>query len=279
MISGGCASASAIRATARRCSTTCSAGRRRRRPQLIREAVLAAADAVPVMLSDGAQIAMNRLHQPRIPAGAAARRARKSSRRHGHPLRHRGSAERRQVDAVQRADAGADRRRELSLLHHRSQRRRGPGAGPAPAAAGRHRASGEDRPGHRGVRRHRGAGRGRLRRARASATSSCRTSARSMPSRTWCAASRAAMSSTSRARSIRSPTSRRSTPSSRWRISPRWRRRSSAPPRPPKSGDKDALRKRALLERVKAQLDAGAAGAGAGSDARRSSATCGSCTC
>ena len=46
-------------------------------------------------------------------------------------LRHRRSAQRRQVDAVQRADARADRGRELSVLHHRSERRRGAGAGSA----------------------------------------------------------------------------------------------------------------------------------------------------
>jgi len=40
--------------------------------QLIHEAVLAAADSVPVMLTDGAQIAMNRLHSRELPPGAPA---------------------------------------------------------------------------------------------------------------------------------------------------------------------------------------------------------------
>ena len=51
-----------------------------------------------------------------------------------------GLAQRRQIDAVQRAHARADRRRELSVLHHRSERRRRAGARSAPGAAGRHRA-------------------------------------------------------------------------------------------------------------------------------------------
>jgi PTH1 family peptidyl-tRNA hydrolase len=40
--------------------------------QLIREATLAAADIVPVMLTDGAQIAMNRLHSREEPTGGPA---------------------------------------------------------------------------------------------------------------------------------------------------------------------------------------------------------------
>ncbi len=40
--------------------------------QLIREATLAAADIVPVMLTDGAQIAMNRLHSREEPTGEPA---------------------------------------------------------------------------------------------------------------------------------------------------------------------------------------------------------------
>jgi PTH1 family peptidyl-tRNA hydrolase len=39
--------------------------------RLIREAILAAADVIPVLLADGAQIAMNRLHSRESPAGAA----------------------------------------------------------------------------------------------------------------------------------------------------------------------------------------------------------------
>jgi peptidyl-tRNA hydrolase, PTH1 family len=39
--------------------------------QLISEALLAAADALPVMLTEGAQIAMNRLHSREAPVGAS----------------------------------------------------------------------------------------------------------------------------------------------------------------------------------------------------------------
>jgi hypothetical protein len=40
---------------------------------LIRAAILAAADAVPVLLKEGAQIAMGLLHSREPPAGAADR--------------------------------------------------------------------------------------------------------------------------------------------------------------------------------------------------------------
>ncbi len=59
---------------------------------------------------------------------------------YGHQVRHRRSAERRQVDALQCADAGADRSGgELSVLHDRSERRRRAGAGSAAGPARRHR--------------------------------------------------------------------------------------------------------------------------------------------
>ena len=50
--------------------------------------------------------------------------------KHGHQVRHRRIAERRQVDAVQRAHGGGDSRRELSVLHDRPERRRRHRAGP-----------------------------------------------------------------------------------------------------------------------------------------------------
>ena len=55
---------------------------------------------------------------------------------HGLQMRHRRPAQRRQVHALQRADADGRRRgRELSVLHHRAQRRRGRRARPAPRQA------------------------------------------------------------------------------------------------------------------------------------------------
>ncbi len=58
---------------------------------------------------------------------ARRRRSKPTARRwttHGHQVRHRRVAERRQVDAVQRADGGRDSGRKLSVLHDRSERRR-----------------------------------------------------------------------------------------------------------------------------------------------------------
>ena len=70
-------------------------------------------------------------------------------------MRHRGPAQRGQVHAFQRADQSRHRRRELPLLHHRAQHRRGGGAGPAPGAAGRDREARARAARHRRVRRHR----------------------------------------------------------------------------------------------------------------------------
>ena len=133
---------------------------------------------------------------------------------HGLQMRHRRPAQRRQVHPLQRADAdGGGRGRQLSVLHHRAQRRRRRRARPAARQAGRDRQV-----------RSRSSRRGSTSstspawcaappRARASATSSWPTSARSTRSPTCCAASRTPTSSTSRAASIRSPTPRRSRPS------------------------------------------------------------------
>ena len=73
-----------------------------------------------------------------------------------------GLAQRRQVDAVQRADQGGHRRRELSVLHDRAERRHRRGARPAPRGARRDREAAEGDPGDRGVRRHRRARRRRV---------------------------------------------------------------------------------------------------------------------
>ena len=81
----------------------------------------------------------------------------------GLQMRHRRPAECRQVDAVQRADrdrGGAGR--ELSVLHHRAECRRGRGAGPAARRAGEARQVGRDHSDAAHLRRHRRAGEGRL---------------------------------------------------------------------------------------------------------------------
>ena len=133
---------------------------------------------------------------------------------HGLQMRHRRPAERRQVHPLQRADADrGGRGRQLSLLHHRAQRRRGRRARRAARQAGRHRQVGR-RSSRRGSPSSTSpAWCAAPPRARASATSSSPTSARSTPSPTCCAASRTTTSPTSRAASIRWPTPRRSRPS------------------------------------------------------------------
>ena len=73
-----------------------------------------------------------------------------------------GLAQRRQVDAVQRADQGGHRRGELSVLHDRAERRHRRGAGSAPRRARRDREAAEGHPGDRRVRRHRGPRRRRI---------------------------------------------------------------------------------------------------------------------
>ena len=66
-----------------------------------------------------------------------------SSRNHSHDaqMRHRRPAQRRQVHPVQRADQGGHRGGELSVLHHRAQRRHRRSARSAPGEAGRRSSS------------------------------------------------------------------------------------------------------------------------------------------
>ena len=108
------------------------------------------------------------------------------------------------------------------------------------------RQAAEGHPGHRRVRRHRRPGRRRVEGRRASATSSSPTSARPTPSSTWCAASSTRTWCTSPARSIRSPTSRPSTPSWRWPIWPRWKSSSRSTRKSPRPA---ATRKRNVWSR------------------------------
>ena len=109
----------------------------------------------------------------------------------------------------------AGRGGELPVLHHRAQRRRRAGARPALDALSTIVQPEEDRPDHARVRRHRRAWCAAPRRARASATSSSPTSARSTRSRTWCAASRTTnVVHVEGARRPGRATSRPSTPSS-----------------------------------------------------------------
>ena len=133
---------------------------------------------------------------------------------HGAPLRHRRSAQRREEHALQRADRRRHRRRELPVLHDRAELGRGGGArsraSPRSTRSCTQRAWCRPRSSSWTSRAWCAA----RRRARASATSSWRTSARPRPSCTWCAASRTATWCTSRAASIRCATSRRSRPSS-----------------------------------------------------------------
>ena len=128
---------------------------------------------------------MHELHTQREAATQPKRPA-----SHEPQMRHRRPAQRRQVDAVQRADQGRHRRRELSVLHDRAQRRHRRGARPAARGARRDREAGEGacrRPSSSSTSRGSSPAR---RRARASATSSSPTSARPTRSRTSCAASR-----------------------------------------------------------------------------------------
>ena len=87
-----------------------------------------------------------RVDRVRVPALDARRTSRGRGDGHGVQDRDRGAAQRRQVDAVQRPDphrrgAGG----ELSVLHHRAERRRGERAGRAAGDAGADRQVGEDR--------------------------------------------------------------------------------------------------------------------------------------
>ena len=105
-------------------------------------------------------------------------------------MRHRRPAQRRQVDALQRADQGRHRGRELPVLHDRAERRHRRSArrrgcrrwprSPSPRRSCRRSSSSSTSPASSPARR----------RAKASATSSSRTSARPTRSSTSCAASR-----------------------------------------------------------------------------------------
>ncbi len=77
-------------------------------------------------------------------------------------MRHRRPAQRRQVDAFQRADQGGHRGGELSVLHDRAEYRHRRSARSAARRARRDRQAGEGGPGDRRVRRYRGARRGRI---------------------------------------------------------------------------------------------------------------------
>ena len=95
------------------------------------------------------------------------------------------------------------------------------------------------------------------RRAKVSATSSWRTSARSMRSRTWCAASRTMTSCMWRAvrSAVRHRDHQHRTGAGRSGIGREsaW----TAPPRPPRAATRRRSCRRALFERVKAQLNDG----------------------
>ena len=141
-------------------------------------------------------------------------------RRYGSLGRHRRSAQRRQVHALQRALVQAGRGCQLRVLHHRAQRRRGAGAGPAlrrAVSGGRARRTAVpatvDFVDIAGLVRGASQGRGQGQRVPDA------TSASATPSPTWCAASRTTTSCTSTTGSTRPPTSRPSTPSSSSRTS------------------------------------------------------------
>ena len=120
-------------------------------------------------------------------------------------MRDRRPAQRRQVHAVQRADQGRHRGGELSVLHHRAQRRHRRGARPAPGGAGGDRQAAEAcMPADRRVRRHRRAGRRRIEGRRPGQPVPRQHPRDRRHRRTWCAASTTTTWSTSRARSIRS---------------------------------------------------------------------------
>ena len=117
---------------------------------------------------------------------------RQAREHHGFQMRHRRPAQCRQVDALQCADRRRRRRRRRTIRSAPSSRMsarwrcriRGSTTLAKLAKSERDRADAAD------VRRHRRAGAAAPRRARGSATSSSPTSARSTPSRMWCAASR-----------------------------------------------------------------------------------------
>ncbi len=148
-------------------------------------------------------------------------------------MRYRRSAQRRQVHPVQCADQGGHRGGELSLLHHRAERRHRRGARYAHGRAGRRSSSRNACSPPSSSSSTSPVWWRAPPRAKAWATSSSPTSARPMPSSTWCAASTTPTWCTWRARSIRSPTSKSSSPSWRWPTSPWWNAPSSATARKP----------------------------------------------
>ena len=158
-----------------------------------------------------------------------------------------GSAERRQVDAFQRADQGGHRRRELSVLHDRAQRRHRRGAGPAARRAGRDRqarsascrpssSSSTSRASWPGASKGEGLGNQFLANIR-------ETDAIAHVVRCFDRRQRRARRGQGR---IRSRTSRRSTPNSR---SPTWRRSRSSSPSTKRSRARAATRKRSASSR------------------------------
>jgi PTH1 family peptidyl-tRNA hydrolase len=119
----------------------------------------------------------------------AGNRPNKEPRNHEPQMRHRRPAQRRQVHPVQRPDQGRHRGGELSLLHHRAERRHRRSARSAPGrscppSSSRRRCS---RPSSSSSTSP--AWWPAPARAKAWATSSWPTSAKPTPSSTWCAAS------------------------------------------------------------------------------------------
>ncbi len=86
------------------------------------------------------------------------------SQGNGHQMRHRRSAERRQIDAFQRADQGGHRGSQLPVLHDRSEHRRRACARSAPRGALGDRQAAQDHSDVDRVRRHRRTGRWRVER-------------------------------------------------------------------------------------------------------------------
>ncbi len=154
------------------------------------------------------------------------------------------------------------RGRELSVLHHRAERRHRRGARSAPGQARRHRQAAEGDSRGRRVRRHRGPGRGRLE-GRGPGQQVPRQHPRDRRHRARGALLRGSERDPRRRQgSTRSPTSRPSTPSSR---SPTSTRSRSSSPRTPRWRRPAATRKRSAWSRCwrrsQKALDAGAPGA------------------
>ncbi len=73
---------------------------------------------------DGEDAFSHRLRPAEEPHGVDSRFP-QSNRSYGPPRRYRRAPQRRQVHAFQRAERGGRRGGELSVLHHRAERRRG----------------------------------------------------------------------------------------------------------------------------------------------------------